>query len=135
MLQWLFYRVRFRLYRYLPTRAANVAGFLLTVFLVFIVSRNGVLDHVLVGLDESVTVAQKLFDTAPPAPAGENMTGAKESLVSWEALGEPGRDYVTRGPDAVDITAFTGRDAPFSLSESMWGEHKETRRSSARKSH
>lgn len=111
LLQWLFDRVRFRLYRFMPARTANVAGFLLTVFLVIIVTRNGVLNRVLAGLDDSVTIGQKLFDTAPPAPAGENFTGGKGSLVNWEALGQPGRNYVTRGPDAADIAAFTGRDA------------------------
>lgn len=109
-LQWLFDWLRFRLYRYLPARTANVAGFLLTTFLVLIVTRDGVLDRVITSLDDSVTVAQKLFDTAPPIPPG-TVTGGANSLVDWEALGEPGRDYVTNGPDAEDIAAFTGRPA------------------------
>lgn len=109
-LQWLFNRVRFWLYRYMPARTANVAGFLLTLCLVLIVTRNGVLDKVITGLDTSVTVAQKLFDTAPPIPAG-TVTGGDGSLVSWAALGQPGRDYVTTGPDAKDIAVFTGRSA------------------------
>ena len=111
ILQWLFDRVRFRLYRYMPARTANVAGFLLTAFLVLIATRDGVLDHVITALDDSVTVAQNLFDTAPPAPTGVDITGGTGSLVDWGALGQPGRDYVTDGPDAADITAFTGRDA------------------------
>jgi uncharacterized membrane protein len=110
-LQWLFDRLRFWLYRYMPARTANVAGFLLTVFVVVTVTRDGVLDRVIAGLDTSVTVAQNLFDTAPPAPRGENVTGGTGSLVSWGALGQPGRDYVMTGPSAADITAFTGRNA------------------------
>lgn len=109
-LQWLFDRVRFRLYRYLPPRTANVAGFLLTGFFVLIVTRDGVLDRVITALDESVTVAQHLFDRAPPVPAGI-VTGGPDSLVDWETLGEPGRDYVTEGPDSADIAGFTGRPA------------------------
>ncbi len=110
-LQWLFNRVRFRLYRYMPSRTANVAGLLLTAFVVLIVTRDGVLDRVIAALDNSVTVAQNLFHTAPPPPRGENITGSTGSLVDWGALGQPGRDYVTTGPDAQDIAAFTGRDA------------------------
>lgn len=110
-LKWLFDRVRFWLYRYMPARTANVAGFLLTAFLVITITRDGVLDRVIAGLDSSVTVAQNLFDTAPPAPVGDMITGGTGSLVDWGALGQPGRDYVTTGPDAADIAAFTGRDA------------------------
>ncbi len=109
-LQWLFDRVRFRLYRYMPARAANVAGFVLTALLILIATRDGVLDRIIAGLDASFTTAQALFDTAPPVPEGTD-TGGAGSLVNWEALGQPGRDYVTSGPDAADIAAFTGRDA------------------------
>jgi uncharacterized membrane protein len=110
-LKWLFNKVRFRLYRFMPQRTANVAGFLLTALLVVTIIRDGVLDRVIAGLDQSVTVAQNLFDTAPPSPTGDNITGGVGSLVNWGALGQPGRDYVTTGPDAEDIAAFTGRDA------------------------
>ncbi len=109
-LQWLFDRVRFRLYRYMPARTANVAGFLLTAFIVLTLTRDGVLDRVIAGLDTSVTVAQELFETAPPVPDGI-ATGGIGSLVDWGALGQPGRDYVTTGPTAAEITAFTDRDA------------------------
>ncbi len=110
-LRWLFNRVRFWLYRYMPKRSANVAGFLLTVFLVITVTRDGLLDRVIAALDSSVTVAQQLFDTAPPAPGGDVITGGRGSLVSWAALGKPGRDYVMNGPTSSQIAAFTGRDA------------------------
>ena len=110
-LRWLFNRVRFWLYRYMPERSANVAGFLLTVFLVITVTRNGVLDRVIATLDSSVTVAQQLFDMAPPAPSGDMITGGNASLVNWKALGKPGRDYVMNGPTSAQIAAFTGREA------------------------
>lgn len=110
-LQWIFDRLRFRLYRYMPARTANVAGFVLTAILVIVVTRDGILDRAIAGLDTSVTVAQNLFDTAPPAPTDPTLIGGPGSLVDWGALGQPGRDYVTTGPDADDIAAFTGRDA------------------------
>lgn len=109
-LQWLFDRLRYRLYRYMPARTANVAGFIITVILVIVVTRDGILDRVIAGLDTSVTVAQNLFDTAPPPPKA-GITGGSDSLVNWGALGQPGRDYVLTGPDAEDIAAFTGAPA------------------------
>ncbi|WP_112323029.1 alpha/beta hydrolase [Oceanibium sediminis] len=110
-LQWLFDRVRVRLYRYMPARAANVAGFVLTALFLLVATRDGVLDRVITALDTSFTKAQELFDTAPPAPELAGVTGGPGSLVDWGALGQPGRNYVTSGPDAADIAAFTGRDA------------------------
>ncbi|PVA07778.1 alpha/beta hydrolase [Thalassorhabdomicrobium marinisediminis] len=109
-LHWLFDRFRTWLYRYLPERTANVAGFLLTVIVVVVVTRDGVLDRVIAGLDSSVTVAQNLFDTAPPRPEGVRPAGPG-SLIDWDTLGQPGRNYVTTGPDAAAISAFTGRAA------------------------
>ncbi|MCX7560569.1 alpha/beta-hydrolase family protein [Sulfitobacter sp. F26204] len=110
-LQWLFDRVRFRLYHIMPARTANVAGFLVTALALTILARDGVMNRVITGLDNSVTVAQKLFADAPPPPAARNLTGGEASLVDWGALGQPGRDYVLNGPTAKDITSFTGRDA------------------------
>lgn len=110
-LQYLFNRLRNRLDRYMPRRTANVAGFILTVLLVLIVTRNGVLDFVIAGLDKSYTVGQKLFETAPPAPTRADASGGQNSLIDWGAMGTPGRNYITTGPSAADISAFTGREA------------------------
>nr|WP_306263999.1 alpha/beta-hydrolase family protein [Pararhizobium sp. IMCC3301] len=111
MLNMAFDYLRQRLDRFMPRRTANIAGFLLTVFVVVIVTRDGVLDMVIAKLDKSVTVAQNLFDTAPPPPAGTDIAGGKGSLIDWGAMGQPGRDYVTTGPDAAAISEFTGREA------------------------
>ncbi|HEY9038961.1 MAG TPA: alpha/beta-hydrolase family protein [Roseovarius sp.] len=110
-LQWLFDRVRLRLYRYMPARTANVAGFLLTAAALIFLARDGVMTRVIAGLDDSVTLAQNLFADAPPPPTDRDLTGGAASLVDWGALGQPGRDYVLSGPRAGDIAAFTGRPA------------------------
>lgn len=103
--------LRHRLYRIMPSRTANTAGFLLMVLLVVIVTRDGVLDKVIASLDDSVTIAQKLFDTAPPPPTGSQIAGGTDSLADWATMGQPGRDYVTTGPSAEAIADFTGRPA------------------------
>lgn len=110
-LKYLFGRLRNRLDHYMPRRTANVAGFILTVSLVLIVTRNGVLDYVIAGLDKSYTVGQMLFETAPPAPERADASGGQNSLIDWGAVGTPGRNYITDGPNAEDIGTFTGRKA------------------------
>lgn len=106
-----FNTIRRRLFSFMPARTANIAGMLLLVFLVLIVTRDGILDKVIANLDESVTIAQDLFDTAPPAPTDAKIAGGQGSLVNWDAMGNPGRDYVTMGPSAEAIARFTGQDA------------------------
>ena len=111
LLRMAFDHLRHWLYRFMPRRTANIAGFLLLGLIVVTVTRDGVLDRVIARLDKSVTLAQNLFDTAPPPPTGTDIAGGQGSLINWGAMGQPGRDYVTTGPSAAAITAFTGREA------------------------
>lgn len=107
----LFRLVRNRFYRFMPPRRANVLGFLVVFLLLFVVTRDGIFDKVVTGLDESYEAAQELFDVAPPRPANPNKTGSAASLIDWKAMGQPGRDFVMTGPDAAAIAAVTGRPA------------------------
>ncbi|WP_417684962.1 alpha/beta hydrolase [Roseibium sp.] len=111
VIQWLFDRLRFRLYRYMAPRAAGTLGLVLLVGIAFIVSRDWVLPAVLQGLDNTYETAQNLFDTAPPPPGNGRVPGGPGSLVSWEKMGQPGRNFVTRAPSAAEISTFTGRPA------------------------
>lgn len=107
----LFRLIRARLYRVMPARRANVFGVLAVALILFVVTRDGILDRVITGLDASYEAAQALFDGAPPPPPEPHKTGSAQSLVDWAAIGTPGRDFITTGPDAAAITAFTGRPA------------------------
>ncbi|OKL42269.1 alpha/beta hydrolase [Pseudovibrio exalbescens] len=107
----LFRLVRAWFYRIMPPRRANVLGVITVVLALFIVTREGLWDWVITALDESYEVAQALFEDAPPPPDNPRMTGSETSLVAWDAIGEPGRDFITSGPDAEAIAAFTGRPA------------------------
>ncbi|GAB5462748.1 alpha/beta hydrolase [Hoeflea alexandrii] len=107
----LFRLIRRQFYRVMPPRRANVLGFVAVVLVLFIVTRDGILDVVVAGLDESYEAAQGLFDNAPPRPQNPNTTGSSASLVDWTAIGKPGRDFITSGPGAAAISAFTGRPA------------------------
>lgn len=103
--------VRSRLYRVMPRRRADVLGFLLAGLVLFVLTRDGLLDTTINALDTSFETAQALFDTAPQPPAEARIPGSPASLVDWKAMGQPGRDFVTGGPDAAAISAFTGRPA------------------------
>ncbi|WP_376744401.1 alpha/beta hydrolase [Marimonas arenosa] len=103
--------VRAWFYRVMPPRRANVLGLVTVVLTLFVVTREGILDRVITGLDESYETAQALFDKAPPRPSDPLKTGSSASLIDWSAIGKPGRDFITSGPDADAISAFTGRPA------------------------
>lgn len=106
-----FDRTRGRLYRYMPKRTADVGGLVLVAVALFLVTRDGILDRVIAGLDQSYATAQELFDTAPPPPAQAELGGRPASAVMWDSLGRPGRNFLTGGPDGSDIAAFAGRSA------------------------
>lgn len=107
----LFRLVRGWFYRLMPPRRANVLGLVAVALILLIVTRDGILDRVIAGLDESYETAQALFDDAPPAPSDPRMTGSRESLIDWAAIGAPGRSFITSGPDAAAIADFIGRPA------------------------
>jgi uncharacterized membrane protein len=103
--------IRGWLERIMPPRRADVLGFLLVALGLFVVTRDGILDWFIGVMDSTFETAQNLFDTAPPPPDDLRNSGGPGSLVNWQAMGQPGRDFVTSGPDAADIAAFTGRPA------------------------
>jgi len=103
--------IRGWLERIMPPRRADVLGFLLVALGLFVVTRDGILDWFIGVMDTTFETAQNLFETAPPAPEDPRMSGGPGSLIDWEAMGQPGRDFVTTGPDAEDIAAFTGQAA------------------------
>ncbi len=107
----LFRWIRSRFYRFMPARRANVLGVVAVILILFVVTRDGILDGVVTGLDESYETAQQLFDAAPPPPADPRQSGSADSLIDWAAMGKPGRDFVQSGPDKDAISAFTGKPA------------------------
>ena len=109
--QGLFNVLRGRLARYIPVASANVLGLIIAALIVFIVTRDGVVNWALRVADQSYAAAQHLTDPSIPPPTESWRSGGPDSLSDWDLMGKPGRDFVLGGPRAAAIEAFTGRPA------------------------
>ena len=107
----LFRLIRAWFSRIMPPRRANILGVIAVALILFVATRDGVFDRAVASLDASYEAAQALFDNVPPAPEDPSKVGSPASLIDWAAIGKPGRDFITSGPDSVAISAFTGRPA------------------------
>ncbi|MDR2310022.1 MAG: alpha/beta-hydrolase family protein [Brucellaceae bacterium] len=108
----LIYRISSRwLDRYIPPRLSRFAGFLIAA-VIFSMAINGVLFrfglHV---MDSSYRKIDALMEAEVPQPQDPLKSGSAASLVKWDELGRMGRSYVSSGPDAQQISNFTGRPA------------------------
>ena len=110
-IQWVFDRLRRRLYRVIPERTANVVALSAVLLMLFFVISRGIVDPLHTVLDEIYEAAQNLTSPEAEAPTEPWRSGSAESLSDWQRMGKPGRDYVRLGPDAAAISAFTGRPA------------------------
>ncbi|WBU56112.1 alpha/beta hydrolase [Paracoccus sediminicola] len=111
LVQILFDRLRHWLYRFMPERTANIAGLVIVALLLFVITRDGLLDRLIGFFDESYTMAQRLFDTDDPPPDEPLRSGSAESLIDWGAMGQPGRNFISGGPRADAIADFSGAAA------------------------
>ena len=97
--------------RYIPLRLSRFTGFLVAA-VVFSMAINGVLFrfglHV---MDSSYRKFDALMEAEVPQPQDPLKSGSAASLVKWDELGRMGRSYVSSGPDAQQISNFTGRPA------------------------
>lgn len=97
--------------RLLPRRVANVLGFALTALLL-VMLLNGVIVRGILGmLDASFAASDSLIPPEIQPPTEPERTGSPASLVRWNELGRMGRRYISTGPTAEEISAFTGKPA------------------------
>lgn len=97
--------------RYIPPRLSRFTGFLIAA-VIFSMAINGVLFrfglHV---MDSSYRQFDALMEAEAPQTQDPLKSGSAASLVKWDELGRMGRSYVSSGPDAQQISNFTGRPA------------------------
>lgn len=97
--------------RYIPPRLSRFTGFLIAA-VIFSMAINGVLFrfglHI---MDSSYRKFDALMEAEVPQPQDPLKSGSTASLMKWDELGRMGRSYVSSGPDAQQISNFTGRPA------------------------
>jgi len=97
--------------RFVPRRVANVVGVVVAAGLFWTVA-NGVVFRIVINmLDASFKQADALIEPDSVAPAATEKSGSAASLISWGELGFRGRNFVSSGPAADRIRAFTGQGA------------------------
>jgi uncharacterized membrane protein len=100
-----------RLDRYAPRRVSRIIGIAVAVT-VFALVINGVLFRGLLRVaDSSFEALDARLEPEIAAPTDPAKTGSAASLVGWQELGRAGREFVSSGPAAADISAFLGREA------------------------
>jgi uncharacterized membrane protein len=97
--------------RVMPAPVARLLGIVVAAVLFFNIANGVLLRGALHAADASFRKADALIPPDAIAPTRPGATGGPGSLVAWEQMGRAGRDYVTAGPDAADIAAFTGTPA------------------------
>lgn len=109
--QWTFRVTSGRFKRVIPHRVSNVLGFLIAV-IIFWSTANGLLFRAGLRLaDTSFQRLDALVESDVKRPSKSVKTGSTASLVSWEDLGRRGRQFVSSGPTAEDLAAFSGENA------------------------
>lgn len=101
-----------RLARHAPPRLASVLAVAVSVVL-FWTAIDGVLFRFLLHTaDRSFQQLDALIDDDLPRPAHWDQAGSTASLLDWEDLGRQGRNFVSGGPDAAQLSAFFGAPRP-----------------------
>ncbi|MFE3291435.1 alpha/beta hydrolase [Rhodococcus sp. NPDC059234] len=97
--------------RFVPRPAANIAGLVVAVALGVLVVNGALYNGLIAFANWSFSGADD--DTAPGVvePTAPERSGSPASAQAWDTLGQEGRTFVGRGPDAAQIEAVTGRPA------------------------
>lgn len=96
-----------KLQHVIPRRISNVLGLLLA-FAIFWTAIDGVLFALFLrSADTSYQQIDALMEPEFERPTEPMKTGSSASLIAWEDVGRQGRRYLSSGPSAADIEAFT----------------------------
>ena len=94
-----------------PRRVANVLGVIATGVLLVMLLNGVVIRSILSGLEASFAARDSLIAPEVMPPTEVDRSGSPASLVRWNELGRMGRRYISTGPTAEEISAFTGKPA------------------------
>jgi len=100
-----------RVQRFLPRRVATLLGGGIALVLVWTLANGVLVRYAFQSLDLSFREFDALIEPDRPQPTDAARTGSAESLFKWNELGRAGREFVSSGPLASDISTLTGREA------------------------
>jgi uncharacterized membrane protein len=97
--------------RVLPGRLGPALGIGVAVLVFWALIDGLLVRQGLAVADRAFAAGEQVFNPGQDAPTDPMMTGGPGSLVTWEDLGNRGRDFIARTPSAEEIAAFHGPDA------------------------
>ncbi|MCL7999699.1 alpha/beta-hydrolase family protein [Brucella sp. 21LCYQ03] len=98
-----------KIHRLVPRRVANVVGVALTVVLIWTIANGLLIQSTFSILDRSFSEYDALIEPDRPQPIEADKTGSAASLLKWDQLGRAGREFVSSGPRAAEISSITRR--------------------------
>ncbi|WP_072844820.1 alpha/beta hydrolase [Rhodococcus tukisamuensis] len=97
--------------RFVPRPAANVAGLVVAVTLGVLIVNGALYNGLIAFANWSFSGADNDTAAGVVEPTAPERSGSPASAQAWDTLGQEGRTFVGRGPDAAQIEAVTGRPA------------------------
>ncbi|CAM3072138.1 alpha/beta-hydrolase family protein [Prescottella defluvii] len=97
--------------RLVPRPAANVAGLLVAVVIAVLVVNGALYKGLIAFANWSFSGADTATAAGVEEPTAPERSGSPASAQAWDTLGQEGRTFVGRGPNAERITEVTGRPA------------------------
>jgi uncharacterized membrane protein len=101
-----------QLERVLQPRAAQLLGFVVCLWLLWAVSEGIIVRFAMRTADQSFQKLDAMIDDKIAIPTNPLQTGAAESLISWQTLGNQGRKFISGGPNASDLEEFFQKPCP-----------------------
>ncbi len=111
-IRWVCSWIALLLDRWIGARAARALGWGVVVAGSALLLNGVVVDQLVAAADRVFSVRNDRTDEGVVPPTVAERSGGPGSLISWESLGREGRAFVTAGPSAGEIAAFTGAPAP-----------------------
>lgn len=105
---WLGRYISAKIHRVVPRRVANVVGIALTVILIWTIANGLLIQSTFEVLDRSFREYDALIEPDRPQPVAADKTGSAVSLLKWDELGRAGREFVSSGPTAAEISSLQG---------------------------
>ncbi|MFV9474392.1 alpha/beta hydrolase [Advenella sp. RU8] len=100
-----------KVYNFFPRRVSVVAGIALSVFLIITLTNGVLVEYTFRVLDKSFEQYDALLEPDRPQPLIAERSGSPDSKLDWRELGRAGREFVSSGPTAADISAFSQQEA------------------------